>query len=62
MNFQTILAVSADRPDQLRSIDVERVLTEAAECNVFTEFRDWLLQQDLQKKTRNLILSYNEAP
>lgn len=58
MQFRSILALSADAPDLLRPCDVDRVLDAAQDQRCLAEFRNWLLSQDLQDRTRTNIKTY----
>jgi len=53
--FRSALMVSADTPESLRASDVYRVLYEAEEMDVFHEFKTWLLSQNLQSRTREVL-------
>lgn len=52
-----ILQLTSDTPDRLRPIeeDIVRILEEAHEQQCFYEFKEWLLKQDLQPRTRGLV-------
>lgn len=54
-----ILLLSADTPEQLRPVDVERVLDEAFQEDYFEEFQRWLLQQNLKDSTRQKVESFS---
>lgn len=43
INLTTILRISADKREELRPQDVDRVMTQAASCGVLAEFKQWLL-------------------
>jgi hypothetical protein len=53
--FESILKLSADTPDELRSIDIDRVIDAAEDQNIKVPFVQWLLNQDLQDRTRELL-------
>jgi len=59
--FQNILKVSADTPEQLRAADTYRVLDEANQQGVMDKFYQWLTKQDIQPRTRErLVADYAE--
>lgn len=58
--FKMWLMVSADSPEQLRAIDVPRVMQESVGPHgaFAEEFRRWLLSQPLQKPTAAVVRAY----
>ena len=50
--FRSILALSADSPEELRPSDVFRVVDEADDLGVKAEFVNWLLSENLKPRTR----------
>ena len=54
--FTGILKLSADEPEQLRSIDIDRVLDTADDMNCEPEFVRWLLKQNLMPRTKQALL------
>ena len=53
--FANILLVAADRSNQLRVCDVDRVMDEAVQAGQLEGFRAWLLGQELQARVRTEV-------
>ena len=56
--FRSALSLSADSPEQLRSSDVDRVMSDAASRGFAEEFRRWLLSKGVQSDTAAEIKSW----
>ncbi|OIK11951.1 hypothetical protein [Bacillus sp. MUM 13] len=54
------LLLSADTPEQLRPIDVDRVMMAACEQGCFKDFKDWLISHRLQERTWQLVKEFTE--
>ena len=53
--FRSCLMLVADSPEELRPVDVDRVLDAAEDMCLLTEFAGWLLDHDLLPRTRELV-------
>lgn len=58
MQFRSILMLSADSSEQLRACDVDRVMDAAQDQKCLEEFRQWILTQELQDRTRAAITAF----
>jgi hypothetical protein len=56
--FRSTLGLSADSPEQLRAVDVDRVMSNAKDRGYLTEFGTWLLSQPLKEGTMKAVKSY----
>jgi hypothetical protein len=56
--FRSTLGLSADSPEQLRAVDVDRVMSDAKDRGYLTEFGTWLLSQPLKEGTMKAVKSY----
>lgn len=55
--YRSILMLSTDSPEQLRPIDVYRVLNEAKNKDCLTEFVKWLEARPISDRVRAKIQS-----
>lgn len=58
--MQHILQIAADSPEQLRPVDVDRVMEHAKDMGLLAEFRAWLLDQTLNDRTRATIQKWSK--
>ena len=53
--FKAIMLLSADTPNLLRPVDVDRVMEAALDMGILDGFRAWLLESELQEATRKNV-------
>jgi len=58
--FNSILALSADEPSELRPSDVYRVVSESKDLGVEVPFITWLLSKDIQPRVRKMLEKNHE--
>ena len=56
--FINILKLSADTTEQLRSIDLDRIIDEASNQGVKANFIAWLKKQPTSERVHNLLENY----
>lgn len=59
-NYMLILKLAAESPEVLRAIDVYRVMSTAYDKHCMNEFKEWLLAQELNPRTRATVEAFTE--
>jgi len=58
MQFTSILKLSADTPEELRSIDIRRLIDEADDQNIRANFIFWLKNQPVSERILDMLKNY----